>query len=53
MNNNKALANAIIKLFKNKKLSKRFIKNGRLYAKKELDINLVINKHLKIYQNLI
>ena len=53
VNNNKALANAIIKLFKNKKLSKRFIKNGRLYAKKELDINLVINKHLKIYQNLI
>ena len=51
--NVKALADAIIRLSKNRKLMNYFIKNGRLYAKNELDLNLVINKHLKIYKQLI
>ena len=51
--NSKALASAIIQLSKNKKLMNYFKKRGRLLAKKELDIKLVINKHLKIYNQLI
>ena len=51
--NSKVLANKIVKLLFDKKLRSSFVKNGKLTAKKELDINLVIDKHLKIYKRLI
>tara|TARA_B100001250_G_scaffold414594_1_gene454278 strand:- start:4329 stop:5462 length:1134 start_codon:yes stop_codon:yes gene_type:complete len=47
------LANAIVKLHNNKRLMDLISKNGKKFAKDNLDIKLVTKKHLKIYNHFL
>jgi len=47
------LANAIVKLSNNKKLMSQISKNGKKFAKTNLDIKIVADKHLKIYNHFL
>ncbi|MFT6987143.1 MAG: glycosyltransferase involved in cell wall biosynthesis [Psychromonas sp.] len=48
-----ALAMAIIKLIEDSDLRNVMGQKGRLFAEQEFDVNSVVHKHLKIYNNLI
>jgi glycosyltransferase involved in cell wall biosynthesis len=48
-----ALAVAIIKLIEDSDLRNVMGHKGRLFAEQEFDVNSVVHKHLKIYNNLI
>ena len=48
-----SLVNKLSYLIKNKNIRSRYGKNGRNFAIKNFDLNIVIKKNLDIYSNLI
>ncbi len=52
INDYKDLANKIINIIENKNLAKKLAKNARKYVEKNHDITKIINKYIKIYEEI-
>jgi glycosyltransferase involved in cell wall biosynthesis len=51
-NNSKKLADAMIKLITTPNMCSSFGNAGRIFAEKNFSLEIIINQHIKIYQDL-